>query len=138
MCLCSGCDGCIARRGAVVARVWEVCVFRHASPYCIMVILLKLYRSFCVYSPLNSYFICIGYWTLNIYYYYVSVLSASCGSSQCCVLHDLLFVNSGRGCKRRPYGRGILQRWSHNCLVGSHACLLLFTPSCCSEWFYDL
>ena len=23
--------------------------------------------------------------------------------------------------------------WSHNCLVGSHECLLLFTPSCCSE-----
>ena len=43
-----------------------------------------------------------------------------------------------RGCKRRPYGRGILQSWSHNCLVGSHECLLLFTPSCCSECFYDL
>ena len=34
--------------------------------------------------------------------------------------------------------RGILQSWSHNCLVGSHECLLLFTPSCCSECFYDL
>ena len=33
--------------------------------------------------------------------------------------------------------RGILQSWSHNCLVGSHECLL-FTPSCCSECFYDL
>ena len=27
------------------------------------------------------------------------VLCASCGSSQCCVLHDLQFVNAGRGCK---------------------------------------
>ena len=36
---------------------------------------------------------------------YVCVLSASCNSSQCCVLHDLQFVNAGRGCKRRPYGR---------------------------------
>ena len=26
--------------------------------------------------------------------------------------------------------RGILQSWSHNYLVGSHECLLLFTPSC--------
>ena len=43
-----------------------------------------------------------------------------------------------RGCKRRPYRRGILQSWSHNCLVCSHECLLLFTPSCCSECFYDL
>ena len=38
---------------------------------------------------------------------YVCVLCASCGSSQCCVLHGLPFVNGGRGCKRRPYGRDI-------------------------------
>ena len=58
---------------------------------------------------------------------YVCVLCASCGSSQCYVLHDLQFVNAGRGCKRRPYGRGILQSRSHICLVGNHGCLLLFT-----------
>ena len=29
---------------------------------------------------------------------------ASCGSSQCCVLHDLQFNNAGRGCRMRPYG----------------------------------
>ena len=40
---------------------------------------------------------------------YVCVLCASCGSSQCCVLHVLQFVNAGRGCNRRPYRRGILQ-----------------------------
>ena len=66
---------------------------------------------------------------------YVCVLCASCGSSQCCILQ---FVNSGRGCKRRPYGRGLLQSWSHNCFVGSHQCLLLFTPTCYSKCFYDL
>ena len=50
----------------------------------------------------------------------VCVLCSSCGSSQYCVLHDLLFGNAGLGCKRRPYGRDILQapnktgyiRWS--------------------------
>ena len=57
---------------------------------------------------------------------------------QCCVLHDLQFVNAGRGCNRRPYRRGILQSRSHNCSIGSHECLLLFTPSCCSKCFYDL
>ena len=90
---------CIVRHGAVGARVWGVCVFRHADVVC---------------------------------------LCASCGSSQCCVLHDLQFVNAGRGCNRRPYRRGILQSRSHNCFIGSHECLLLFTPSCCSECFYDL
>ena len=30
--------------------------------------------------------------------WYVCVLGASSGSSQCCVLHDLQFVNAGRGC----------------------------------------
>ena len=70
---------------------------------------------------------------------YVCVLCASCGSSQCSsVLHELQLVNAGRGCKRRPYGRGIFQSSYHNCLVGSHECLLLFTSSCCSECFYDL
>ena len=32
------------------------------------------------------------------------------------------------------YSRSVL----HNCWIGSHECLLLFTPSCCSECFYDL
>ena len=58
-------------------------------------------------------------------------------NSQCCVLHDLQFVNAGRGCNRRPYRREILQSRSHNCFIGSHECLLLFTPSCGSECFYD-
>ena len=53
---------------------------------------------------------------------YVCVLCASCGSSQCCVLHDLQFVNAGQGCNRRPYKRGILQRRSHNCFIGLCAC----------------
>ena len=55
---------------------------------------------------------------------YVCVLCASCGSSQCCVLHDLQFVNAGRGCNRRPYRRGMLQSRSHNCFICSHECLL--------------
>ena len=67
--------------------------------------------------------------------FYVCVLCASCGSSQCCILHDLQFVNAGRGYRRQPYETGILQSWSHNCLVGSNECLLLFTPSCCSECY---
>ena len=50
--------------------------------------------------------------------FYVCVLCASCGSFQYCVLHDLQFVNAGRGCKKRPYGRVILQGMSHDCLVG--------------------
>ena len=59
-------------------------------------------------------------------------------SSQCCVLHDLQLVNAGRGCKRRPYGTGILQSRSHDCLISSHECLLLFTPYYCCECFYHL
>ena len=69
---------------------------------------------------------------------FVSVLCASCDSSQCCILHDLQFVNTGRGCKRRPYGRDILWSRSHDCLIGSRRCLILFTPSYCCECFYHL
>ena len=34
--------------------------------------------------------------------------------------------------------RGILQSRSHDCIIGRHECLLLFTPSCCCECFYHL
>ena len=61
---------------------------------------------------------------------YGCVVCAFCGSS-----HDLQFVNADRGCKRRPYGRGILQSWSHGCLIGTHECLLLFTQFCFCECF---
>ena len=37
---------------------------------------------------------------------YVCILV--CIMWQCCVLHDLQFVNAGRVCKRRPYRRGKL------------------------------
>ena len=56
---------------------------------------------------------------------YVSVLGGSCGMT----FRLLMLIEDGRG---------ILQRWSHKCLIGCHKCLLLFTPSCCSECFYDL
>ena len=56
----------------------------------------------------------------------------------CVMCASLQFVNAGQECNRRPYSRGILQSRSQNCFIGSHECLLLFTPSCCSECFYDL
>ena len=61
------------------------------------------------------------------------VLCALCGSYQCCVLHYLQFVNAGRGCKRRPYERGILQSF-----VGSPECLLLSMSSFAGECIYYL
>ena len=42
---------------------------------------------------------------------------------KCCILHDLQFVNASRGCKRRLYGRGILQSRSHDCCIGASFCL---------------
>ena len=55
----------------------------------------------------------------------VSVMSCICCMFVSCVppvavlnaafiLHDLQFVNAGRGSKRRPYGRVKLQSRSHN------------------------
>ena len=64
---------------------------------------------------------------------YVWLLCASCRSPQCCGLYDLQYVNAGRGCKGRPYGRDILQSRSHDYLIGSQECLLLFAPCCCGE-----
>ena len=46
---------------------------------------------------------CMGNMSVVMQMLFVCVLCASCGSSQCCILHDLQFVNTGRGCKRRPW-----------------------------------
>ena len=60
------------------------------------------------------------------------VWEVSVSSCRCCMLVScvhpvavLNFVSAGRGCKRLPYGRVILQSWTHDCLIGSHECLLL-------------
>ena len=74
------------------------------------------------------------------------------GKCECFVMQMLMFVSSGHPvsvlnaafcmtCSLLMMvedGRGILQSRSYNCLVGSHECILLFTPSCCSKCFYDL
>ena len=77
-----------------------------------------------------------------------SVSVSSCADIVClclvAVLNDafymtcslLMLVEDARG--DRPYVRGIPQSRSHDCLVGNHECLLLFTPSCCDECFYYL
>ena len=69
---------------------------------------------------------------------YVCVLCASCGSSQCFILHALQFINAGRGCKRRSYGSGIIQSRSHDGLIGSNEFLILFTTPCGFECIYHL
>ena len=56
---------------------------------------------------------------------YVVCLCIVCILWQFSILNALQFDNAGRGCKRRPYGRGILQSRSHDCLIGRHECLLL-------------
>ena len=82
--------------------------------------------------------LCKGYDRCCVFIAMRGAVGASCGSSQCCILNELQFVNAGRGCKKRPYGRGILQSRSHDCLIGNHEGLLLFTPSCYCEGFYQL
>ena len=55
----------------------------------------------------------------------VEVLNAAC-----CMTYILLMLVED--------ARGILQSRFHDCVIGSHKCLLLFTPSCCGECFYHL
>ena len=79
--------------------------------------------------------------------------SVSVSSCRCCMfvscVHPVAVLNAAfcitcsllmlvEDAIARPYRRGILQSRSHNCFIGSHECLLLFTPSCCGECFYDL
>ena len=56
----------------------------------------------------------------------------------------LMLVEDARGdhmeemVRQQSYGRRIVQSRSHDCLIGNHECLLLFTPSCCWECVYHL
>ena len=108
VCLCRGCDGCCVF--CLYCEAWSC-------------------RCSCMGSVSVSSCRCCMFVSCV---HPVAVLNAAY------VLHDLQFVNAGRGCNRRPYRRGILQSRSHNGIIGSHECLLLLTSSCCSECFYDL
>ena len=48
-----------------------------------------------------------------IHIFYVCVLCASCGSSQCCVLHELQFVNAGEDAR----GDHMEEAYSRACLI---------------------
>ena len=73
--------------------------------------------------------------------------SVSVSSCRCCMfvpcVHPVAVFNAAfcMTCSlliRVEDARGILQSRSHDCLLGSHEYLLLFTPSCCGECFYYL
>ena len=90
---------------------------------------------FCLYCDAWSYRCsCLG--SMNVSS--CRCMFVSCVYPQCCILHDLQFVNAGRGCKRRPYERGIPQSRSPDCLICSHEYLFLFTPFCYCKCFYHL
>ena len=109
---------------------YVVCLSRGCGGCCVFCLYCEAWSCRCS---------CIGrVRVLSMQRFYVCVLCASCSNSECCVLHNLQFTNAGPACKRPPYGRGIFESRSHNCFVSSHECLLLFTPSCCSECFYNL
>ena len=56
---------------------------------------------FCLYCDAWSCWCsCMGSMSVSSCRCSMFVSRASCGSSQCCILHDLKFVNAGRGCKR--------------------------------------
>ena len=67
----------------------------------------------------------------------MSVLSCRCCMFVYCVhpvavlnADELQFANVSQGCKRRPYGRDIIQ------IQATYKCFLLFTPSSCCKCFY--
>ena len=68
--------------------------------------------------------------------------SMSVSSYICCMfvscMHPVAVLNAGRGCKRRPYGRGIHQSRSHDCVIGSDECILLFTLYLVAVSVYEL
>ena len=69
----------------------------------------------------------------------VSVSSCRCCMFVSCV-HAVAVLNAAfcMTCSLLMLVEDAIGDRSHNCFIGNHECLLLFTPSCCSECFYDL
>ena len=107
---------CVAGIVGNIFKPWSVeaclCLCRGCDRCCVFCLNCKAWNCMCL---------CIGKCECFVMQM-LCVLCVSCGSSQCCVLHDFQFVNTARGCKRQLYGIGILQSRSHDCLVSSHEC----------------
>ena len=127
---CVGVCGNVCCVAAVVENVFCLGVLKYVVCFCSGCVGCCVFCLYCeVWSCRCS---CMGS---------VGVSSCKCCMFVSCV-HPVAVLNAAicMTCSllMRPYGRGILQSRSHNCLVGSHECLLLFTPSCRSKCIYDL
>ena len=130
---CSDCDR-ICGNACCVAAVVENSVFFCFGVLKYVVCLCRVCNGYCVF-----YLYCDVWRCRCSYMGSVSVSSCRCYMFVSCVnpvavLHAAFCMT----CSLLMLRRGILHSWSHNCLVYSHECLLRFTPSCCSECFYDL
>ena len=74
--------------------------------------------------------VCASVWEVCVFCH----ADVVCVSLVCILWQFSMLVDDARG----DHGRGILQIWFHDCIVGSHECHLLLTPSCCGESFYYL
>ena len=105
------CSDCVAvcEKVCCVAAVVENSLFFSLGVLKYVVCLCRGYDGCCVF--------CLYCEVMQMLY--VCVLCASCDSSQCCVLHDLPFVNAGRGCNGPPIQKGskrhILQAVDSSC-----------------------
>ena len=54
------------------------------------------------------------------------------------VLNAAFYMTCSLLMREATIGKRYTPELVSNCLVSSHECRLLFTPSCCSECFYDL
>ena len=71
--------------------------------------------SVCIVDAWRCRCSCMGSMSVFVMQMYVCVLCASCGSYQCCILHDLQFVNAGQGMQEGDHmEEDILQSRSHD------------------------
>ena len=102
----------VVKRPLIKIECFSLQMVKYGCDGCFVFCFIVMHGAVCTQNGKNKCF--------DMQKVYVCVVCAYCGSSQCCVLHDLQFVNAGRRCKRLPYGSGILQSRSHDCLVGNH------------------
>ena len=126
VCLCKRCDGCCVF--CLYCEAWSCrysCMNSSCSKCTSTTGALNDLTTDLVVTNNNIKYECFVMQML-----YVCVLCASYGSSQYCILHDLQYVNAGRRCKRRPYGRDILQSRYHSVAINTFYVLVLICYEC--------
>ena len=139
-----GCSDCVGICGNVccVAAVvkdnfslgvlkYDICLYNGCDGCCVFCLYCDAWSCRC--SCMGSMSVSSCRWCMFVYWVHPL---AGFNAAFCMTCSLLMLVEDARD--NNTIWKGMLQSGSHDCFIGSHECLLLFTPSCCCGSFNNL